>query len=191
MTIVRLALVAFATVLWSSSAAVAAGPLVEMRTSLGAFTIELWPDKAPKTVDNFLAYVTDGHYRGLTFHRVIPGFVIQGGGLTPDMGVRTTKPPIPNEADNGLTNRAYTLSMARTRDPHSATSQFFVNLRDNAALDHSARSAAGWGYAVFGKVVRGTEVVDAIAAVPTGRVGPYSDVPTTAVVIEDARVLPP
>jgi len=191
MTTARLALAALAAVLWSFGAAFAAGPQVEMRTSLGTFTIELWPDKAPKTVENFLAYVSDGHFRGLIFHRVIPGFVIQGGGLTPDMRSRPTKPPIPNEADNGLTNRAYTLSMARTRDPHSATSQFFVNLHDNAALDHSARSAAGWGYAVFGKVVRGTEVVDAIAAVPNGNVGPYSDVPSRAVVIEDARVLPP
>lgn len=191
MKIARLVVAAAAALFWLSSAAFAAGPLVEMRTSLGSFTIELWPDKAPKTVENFLAYVKDGHYQGLTFHRVIPGFVIQGGGLTPDLRARPTKAPIQNEADNGLTNRAYTLSMARTRDPHSATSQFFVNLRDNAALDHSARSAAGWGYAVFGKVVRGTEVVDAIAAVPTATMGPYSDVPSTAVLIEDARVLPP
>ncbi len=191
MRLFRSASAALAAALWLASAAFAAGPMVELRTSLGSFTIELWPDKAPRTVENFLAYVKDGHYRGLTFHRVIPGFVIQGGGLTADLRVRPTRPPIPNEADNGLANRAYTLSMARTRDPHSATSQFFVNLGDNAALDHSARNAAGWGYAVFGKVASGTAVVDAIAAVPTGTNGPYSDVPANPVLIEDARLLPP
>lgn len=168
-----------------------AGPAVEMQTSMGSFTIELYADKAPRTVENFLQYVKDGHFKGLTFHRVIPGFVIQGGGLTPEMQPRATRPPVANEADNGLKNKAYTLSMARTRDPNSATSQFFVNLRDNPALDHTAPTPAGWGYAVFGKVVRGTEVVDAIATVPTGSVGPFSDVPTRPVLIEDARVLAP
>jgi peptidyl-prolyl cis-trans isomerase A (cyclophilin A)/peptidyl-prolyl cis-trans isomerase B (cyclophilin B) len=190
MSLARPFAAAAAAALWFSASALA-GPMVEMRTSLGSFTIELWPDKAPKTVDNFLQYVKDGHYKGLTFHRVIPGFVIQGGGLTPEMQPRPARAAIANEADNGLKNRAYTLSMARTRDPNSATSQFFVNLRENPALDHTAPTTSGWGYAVFGKVVRGTEVVDAIAAVPTGSVGPYSDVPSKAVVIEDARVLAP
>ncbi|SRR5690554_721068 len=159
-------------------------PMVVFSTNYGDFTIELYPDKAPVTVENFLEYVDSGFYDGTIFHRVIPGFVIQGGGFTPEMRQKPTNPPIKNEADNGLKNERGTLSMARTQDVNSATSQFFVNLVDNAFLDHGTRD---FGYAVFAKVVDGMDVIDKIAAVQTTRHGMHSDVPADPVVVEAAK----
>ncbi len=160
-------------------------PMVHMTTSLGDLTIELYPDEAPETVENFLQYTDQGFYDGTIFHRVIPGFVLQGGGFTPDMERKTTEEPIRNEADNGLRNLRGTLSMARLPEPHSATSQFFVNLADNPHLDH--QGSAQWGYAVFGKVVEGMDVIDAIAGVETTTTAGHRDVPAEPVVIEAAR----
>lgn len=160
---------------------------VEMRTSKGVMVISVDEKRAPETAVNFLQYVRDGFFDGLIFHRVIPGFVVQGGGFTPDMQQRETRAPIQNEADNGLKNKKYTLSMARTNDPHSATSQFFINLVDNASLDFDGPYPPG--YAVFGEVISGQEVVDAIAAVKTTTVGHYRDVPETPVIIEKATVM--
>ncbi|MBU2488816.1 MAG: peptidyl-prolyl cis-trans isomerase, partial [Proteobacteria bacterium] len=157
-------------------------------TSKGNIVTELYPDKAPITVENFLQYVKDGFFRGTVFHRVIPGFVIQGGGLMPNMNRKPTRPPIKNEAGNGLDNHRGTLSMARTSDVDSATSQFFINLADNASLDHRDDSAQGFGYAVFGKVAEGMDVVDAIAATPTGNKAGHQDVPKTDIVVRDAKV---
>ena len=166
-------------------------PVVEMTTSMGVIKLELYPDKAPKTVENFLTYVRDGFFDGTIFHRVVPGFVIQGGGFRPpspsDMTKKETQPPIMNEADNGLRNDHYTICMARTNDPHSATSQFFINTKNNDMLNYRSKDASGWGYAVFGKVTEGTGVIDAIEKVPTSRSDGYSDVPVDAVVIETAR----
>ena len=158
--------------------------MVVFSTTFGEFTIELYPEEAPITVENFLAYVDAGFYDGTIFHRVIPEFVIQGGGFTDTMEQKPTRPSIKNEADNGLTNRRGTLSMARTRDIHSATSQFFINLQDNVVLDHGVRD---FGYAVFGKVVKGTDVIDKIAAVRTGNRGMHQDVPVEPVVVQSAR----
>ena len=158
--------------------------MVVFETSKGPFTIELLSDDAPKTVENFLQYVDDGFFDGTVFHRVIPGFVIQGGGFTSEMTQKDTRAPIANEADNGQKNLRGTLSMARTSDINSATSQFFVNLADNAFLDHGTRD---FGYAVFGRVVDGMEVIDAIAAVPTGSSGGHQDVPVEPVVVHSAR----
>ncbi|MEJ5210218.1 MAG: peptidylprolyl isomerase [Burkholderiales bacterium] len=164
--------------------------MVEMKTSMGTVTIELYPDKAPKTVENFLRYVKRGHYNGTIFHRVIDGFMIQGGGFDTHFREKPTDAPIPNEANNGLRNERYTVAMARTMDPHSATAQFFINVRDNDFLNHSAPTLRGWGYAVFGRVVRGEEVVDRIAQLPTGPGGPFSgDVPRQMVVVEDMRLV--
>lgn len=160
-------------------------PMVKMSTSLGELTIELYPDEAPETVENFLQYTDDGFYDGTIFHRVIPGFVLQGGGFTPGMDRKPTRDTIQNEADNGLKNLRGTLSMARLPDPHSATSQFFVNLADNPHLDH--QGSAQWGYAVFGKVVEGMAVIDEIAGVETTTRSGHSDVPAEAIVIEEAR----
>lgn len=171
-----------------SGATAATPPRVVLETSMGRVVLELFPDKAPKTVENFLRYVRAGHYEGTIFHRVVAGFVIQGGGFTPEMREKSTGPPVPNEADNGLQNQRGTVAMARTSDPHSARAQFFVNLKDNGFLDHTAQTPQGWGYAVFGKVVEGMDVVDAIAGVETGRHGPFSDVPKTPVVIQKATV---
>ena len=159
-------------------------PVVVLATSLGTIKIALDRDKAPMSADNFLQYVRSGHYDGTVFHRVIPNFMIQGGGFDADMKQKPTKPPIRNEAKNGLRNRRGTLAMARTNDPDSATSQFFINLKDNTALDYGMRNA---GYAVFGEVVEGMEVVDRIAAVPTAARAPHADVPRTPVVIQSAR----
>lgn len=159
-------------------------PVVVFSTTFGEIVIELYPDKAPLTVENFLAYVDAGFYDGTIFHRVIPGFVIQGGGFTENMRPKSTREPIKNEADNGLKNERGTLSMARTRDVNSATSQFFINLQDNAVLDHGVRD---FGYAVFAKVATGMDVVDKIAAVRTANHGFYQDVPVTPVVIQSAR----
>lgn len=158
---------------------------VEMHTGKGVMLVSVDEDRAPATAANFLQYVRDGFFDGLIFHRVIPGFVVQGGGFEPGMRKRPTRAPIRNEADNGLKNLKYTLSMARTNDPHSATSQFFINLADNGNLDYSA---ANPGYAVFGEVISGREVVDAIAAVQTRTVGHFRDVPAPPVVIEKAVV---
>jgi peptidyl-prolyl cis-trans isomerase B (cyclophilin B) len=152
----------------------------------GVVTLELDADKAPKTVANFLAYVAKGHYDKTIFHRVIDGFMVQGGGFEPGMTQKPCDAPIENEANNGLRNDRYTVAMARTQDPHSATAQFFINVSDNDFLNHTAPSLQGWGYAVFGKVVEGTEVVDKMRAVKTGRRGFHDDVPKEDLVIEKA-----
>ena len=162
-------------------------PRVKLATSLGDIVVELNPAKAPKTVENFLKYVADKHYDGTIFHRVIDGFMIQGGGFTPDMVQKPMRPPIPLEATNGLKNDTYTIAMARTNVPDSATAQFFINVKDNAMLN--APQPDGHGYAVFGKVVSGTEVVDKIKGVPTGNKGPFQNVPTTPVVITSATLV--
>ena len=162
--------------------------MVEMTTSKGVIELELDAKNAPITVANFLEYVKSGHYDGTIFHRVIPGFVIQGGGLQSGMAEKATGTPIENEADNGLKNLTGAICMARTNEPHSATSQFFINLKDNSFLDHTEKSATGWGYAVFGRVVSGMDVVEAIAAVPTGNAGYHSDVPLEDIVLEKAVV---
>lgn len=162
-------------------------PRVVLETNHGNIILELYPDKAPQSVGNFLAYVDEGYYSGTIFHRVIDGFMIQGGGFTDDMTQKSTKNGVPNEADNGLENSRGTVAMARTTDPHSATSQFFINLADNAPLDHTDKTPRGWGYTVFGKVVEGMDVVDAIAKAPTGTVGPFRDVPSETVVIVSAQ----
>jgi cyclophilin family peptidyl-prolyl cis-trans isomerase len=162
----------------------AANPTVKIETSMGAITLELYPDKAPKTVANFLQYVKDGFYDGTIFHRVIKGFMIQGGGFTPDFKEKPTRAPIPNEAGNGLRNDTGTIAMARTSDPNSATAQFFINVADNDFLNYRAPTPRGFGYAVFGRVVSGMDVVNHIAAVPTGAHPPYADVPRTPVTIE-------
>jgi peptidyl-prolyl cis-trans isomerase B (cyclophilin B) len=162
-------------------------PQVELHiANYGVITLELDQDKAPKSVANFLSYVKKGHYNNTIFHRVIPGFMIQGGGMEPGMGQKPTDAQIENEANNGLKNDKYTVAMARTNAPHSATSQFFINATNNNFLNHTAPSAQGWGYAVFGKVISGTEVVDKIEAVKTGSKGGHGDVPLTDVVIEKA-----
>lgn len=158
-------------------------PRVRIETSLGAIVLELDAEKAPKTVENFLSYVDDGFFDGLIFHRVIPNFMIQGGGFTPDMKQKPTGAPIQNEANNGLKNAIGTIAMARTQAPHSATAQFFINLSENKFLDHRAQTPDGWGYAVFGKVVEGMDVVMAIAAVQTARQGMHDDVPREPVVM--------
>ena len=165
-------------------------PQVELHvTNYGVITLELDKEKAPQSVANFLAYENKGHYNNTIFHRVIPGFMVQGGGMEPGMNQKSCDAPIQNEANNGLKNNNYTVAMARTGDPHSATAQFFINVSDNAFLNHTAPSAQGWGYAVFGKVVSGTDVVDKIKAVKTGRKGFHDDVPKDDVVIEKAVAL--
>jgi cyclophilin family peptidyl-prolyl cis-trans isomerase len=171
--------------LMASTAATAANPQVVIETSLGTITVELYEDKAPITVKNFLQYTDDKHYDGTIFHRVIDGFMVQGGGLTPDMKQKDTRDPIKNEAANGVTNDKYTLAMARTSDINSATSQFFINVKDNDFLNH--RGPAQFGYCAFGKVVSGTDVVDKIKAVPTGRKGGMDDVPTETVIIKSVK----
>ena len=162
---------------------------VEMVTSAGTLRIELDDAKAPASVANFLSYVRSGHYDGTVFHRVIKGFMVQGGGMDSAMKQKPTQGPIKNEANNGLLNARYTLAMARTNDPHSATAQFFINTADNGFLNFKSESPQGWGYAVFGKVVAGTEVVDQIERVATGRRGFHDDVPLEAVTIERAVVV--
>ena len=175
-----LLLIALSTPVWADN------PKVSLETSEGTITLELYPDKAPQTVNNFLAYVGAGFYEGTLFHRVIDGFMIQGGGFTQDMQRKPTRDPIQNEANNGLKNERGTVAMARTSVPHSATSQFFINLKDNAFLDFKAQNRRGWGYCVFGKVTEGMEVVDKIAKQPTGAQGGMKDVPETPIVIERA-----
>ena len=163
-------------------------PMVEVKTSHGVIVFELDPKLAPKTVKNFLSYVDDGSYDGTIFHRVIKDFMIQGGGFTPQMVQKKAKPPIVNEADNGLKNNRGAIAMARTMDPHSATAQFFINTVDNSFLDHQAKNAQGWGYCVFGKVVEGMDVVDAITEVKTTSKMGHQDVPVDPVVIEKVVV---
>jgi len=158
--------------------------MVKLHTNLGVITLELDAEKAPRTVANFLEYVKSGFYANTVFHRVIDGFMIQGGGMEPGMKQKRTQEPIPNEADNGLKNDRYTVAMARTSDPHSATAQFFINVADNAFLNHSAPTSQGWGYCVFGRVVEGQDIVDKIKAVATGNRGMHQDVPLQDVVIE-------
>ncbi len=185
------ALLLAAVLPWGVSTAQAeeATPDVILHTSHGAIGIELFQAEAPESVDNFLTYVQDGHYDGTIFHRVIDGFMVQGGGFDEEMRQKSTRDPITNEADNGLKNRRGTLAMARTGAPHSATAQFFINVGDNGFLDHvSPQSGQTWGYAVFGQVVEGMEVVDAIRRVPTGSRGPFQDVPREPVVIERAEL---
>jgi peptidyl-prolyl cis-trans isomerase B (cyclophilin B) len=165
-------------------------PQVELTISgHGPIVLELDREKAPKSVENFLAYVKSGHYEGTIFHRIIDGFMIQGGGFEPGMKQKPTGAEITNEANNGLKNDTYTVAMARTSAPHSATAQFFINVKDNGFLNHAAPTAQGWGYAVFGKIVKGTEVVDALRKVKTGRKGFHDDVPVEDVVIEKATIL--
>ncbi len=165
-------------------------PQVELHiTGYGVITLELDQEKAPKSVANYLAYVAKGHYDNTIFHRVIPGFMVQGGGMEPGMNQKSCDAPIENEANNGLKNANYTVAMARTGDPHSATAQFFINVSDNGFLNHTSPTAQGWGYAVFGKVVGGTDVVDKIKAVKTSRKGYHDDVPVQDVVIEKAVLL--
>ncbi len=172
-----------------AASALPSNPRVALETSMGVIVLELYPDKAPISVKNFLAYVRDGFYDEAIFHRVIKGFMIQGGGFTADMSKKRTRPPFKNEADNGLKNRHYTVALARTQDPHSATSQFFINAKDNTFLDHKAKNTNGWGYCVFGKVVEGMKVVDAIESVKTTTRGSYRDVPAKPVIILKARVV--
>ncbi len=163
--------------------------MIRLNTNKGIIDIELDFEKAPKTAQNFQQYVQDGFYNGVIFHRVIPDFMIQGGGMLPGLEEKETRAPIENEADNGLKNARGTIAMARTQDPHSASAQFFINLKDNDFLNFSAKNIRGWGYAVFGKVVAGMDVVDTIAAVSTGRMGYHADVPTEDIIIETAEVI--
>lgn len=163
--------------------------MVKLHTSVGTITLELDADKAPETVKNFLAYVQSGHYNNTIFHRVIDGFMIQGGGFEPGMKQKPTNEPIQNEANNGLKNERYTVAMARTQPPHSATAQFFINVKDNDFLNHTAPSSQGWGYCVFGRVVEGMDVVDKIKGVKTGSSGFHQDVPLEDVIIERAEVV--
>jgi peptidyl-prolyl cis-trans isomerase B (cyclophilin B) len=171
-----------------SADAGAGNPKVRLKTTKGDIVIELDKAHAPKTVENFLSYAKSGHYEGTIFHRVIAGFMIQGGGLDEGMRQKPTNPPVINEADNGLKNDRGTIAMARTNDPNSATSQFFINTVDNAFLNFKAKTASGWGYCVFGKVVEGMDVVDAIEKVSTGNKGMHGDVPVTPVLITSAAV---
>ena len=163
-------------------------PVVQLDTNMGAIVIELNEEKAPKTVENFLNYVKSGHYDGTIFHRIIDGFMIQGGGMDAEMNEKATNAPIENEADNGLKNDKGTIAMARTQDPHSATSQFFINHADNEFLNFKNESVGGWGYCVFGKVVEGMDVVEDIAQVYTTQAGFHQDVPKDDVIIEKATV---
>jgi peptidyl-prolyl cis-trans isomerase B (cyclophilin B) len=163
--------------------------MVRLETDMGEILIELDEARAPKTAANFLNYVNAGHYDGTIFHRVIDGFMIQGGGMNADMEEKATGDPVENEADNGLTNDAYTVAMARTMDPHSATAQFFINVKKNDFLNHTAKTPQGWGYTVFGKVAKGQGVVNKIKGVKTGRTGMHDDVPVEPIVINRAAVV--
>ncbi len=163
--------------------------MVKLHTRFGVITLELDAAKAPDTVANFLQYVNDGHYTNTIFHRVIDGFMIQGGGFEPGMKQKPTRDPVKNEADNGLKNAIYTVAMARTSAPHSASAQFFINVGDNDFLNHTAPTPQGWGYCVFGKVVEGTDVADKIRKVKTGSSGMHQDVPVEDVVIDKAEVV--
>ena len=179
--------------LLAMSGAWAQNPRVEFKTSMGSFALELYADKAPKTVANFIQYVNSGFYNGTIFHRVIDGFMIQGGGFEPGMREKATRAPIENEAGlalkAGLKNELGTVAMARTPNPHSASAQFFINVKDNGFLDHTAPNAQGWGYRVFGEIVEGQDVVDKIKRVKTGKRGGHADVPVEDVIIERAEVV--
>ena len=164
-------------------------PVVELETNMGAIVIELNEEEAPKTVENFLNYVKSGQYDGTIFHRIIDGFMIQGGGMDAEMNEKPTNAPIENEADNGLKNDKGTIAMARTQDPHSATSQFFINVKDNDFLNHTCKNMQGWGYTVFGKVTSGMDVIEKMRSVPTGRFGMHADVPKEPVVINSATII--
>lgn len=172
-------------------AALAANPKVELKTSLGAVVIELYPENAPKTVENFVQYVKSGFYDGTIFHRVIPGFMVQGGGFTPNFQQKPTRPAIRNEAGNGLRNAVGTVAMARTADPHSATAQFFINVADNDFLDFKSPDDKGYGYTVFARVTSGMDVVQKMLQVPTATVGPHQNVPRQSIIIERARLIEP
>jgi peptidylprolyl isomerase/peptidyl-prolyl cis-trans isomerase B (cyclophilin B) len=177
------------TVSTAPAAGQPANPRVLIETSRGSITVELFPRNAPRSVENFLSYAKSGFYDGTVFHRVIPGFMIQGGGMLPDMTEKSRGTPIVNEADNGLKNLRGTLAMARTGEPHSATSQFFINVADNYFLNHRGKSIEGWGYAVFGQVVDGMEVADAIVTAPRGNRGPHGDVPLDPVVMKKVTLI--
>jgi peptidyl-prolyl cis-trans isomerase A (cyclophilin A)/peptidyl-prolyl cis-trans isomerase B (cyclophilin B) len=185
----RSLLIALGLALAIAHASFAADPRVELRTNRGSIVIELYPDKAPKTVANFLQYVKDGHYNGMIFHRVIPGFMIQGGGLDREMREKPTRASIENEAASGLKNDSGTVAMARTPDPHSAKGQFFINVKNNVFLNFREPTPQGYGYAVFGKVVSGMDVVEQIARVPTGDAGGHQNVPRDPVIIESATIV--
>jgi len=173
----------------TSGEKMSANPIIKIETNKGTITIELNAEKAPISSKNMVDYVKDGFYNGLIFHRVIPNFMIQGGGMNPDMSEKATKAQIQNEANNGLKNNRGTLAMARTNIPHSASSQFFINLKDNNFLNHSSETSQGWGYAVFGKVTEGMDIVDEIAKVKTGNHGQHGDVPLEAVIVEKMTVI--
>jgi cyclophilin family peptidyl-prolyl cis-trans isomerase len=185
----RKLLALFALTAIGTQAALAADPRVELKTNRGSIVIELNQAKAPKTVANFLQYVKDGHYNGTVFHRVIDGFMIQGGGFDKDMREKSTRAPVENEAANGLKNDYGTIAMARTPNPHSASAQFFINVKNNDFLNYRERTPQGYGYTVFGKVVVGMDIVDRIAKVPTSNAGPHQNVPREPVVIESAVIL--
>jgi len=172
-----------------STTALASNPQVELKTTMGTIVIELYPENAPKTVENFLQYVKDGHYDGTIFHRVMPGFMAQGGGFTRRFEEKKTRPPIRNEAGNGLRNAIGTVAMARTRDPHSATAQFFINVAENDFLDFKSADEKGYGYCVFGRVTSGMEAVNKMVKVPTTTAGPHQNVPRQPIVIEKARLI--
>lgn len=187
---ILLAVFALLLTLTASAATPLANPQVEVRTSMGVFILELHPENAPNTVQNFLQYVKEGHYNGTLFHRVIPGFMIQGGGFTKDFTEKPTRPPIKNEAGNGLRNGVGMVSMARTADPHSATAQFFINVAENSSLDFRAPTQEGYGYTPFGKVIKGMDVVERIEKVKTGPgKPPYTDVPVKPVIIERIQLI--
>ncbi|UZP68087.1 peptidylprolyl isomerase [Desulfovibrio mangrovi] len=186
MCVLALALI---TVTAGSALAQGGHPVIKLETSMGDIVLELDAEKAPKTAANFVQYVEEGHYDGTIFHRVIDGFMVQGGGFDAQMVQKPTREEIENEADNGLQNLKYTIAMARTMAPHSASSQFFINVNDNHFLNHSGKTMQGWGYCVFGKVVEGTEVVDKIKGVATGTYGFHENVPTEPVVIVKASVI--
>jgi peptidyl-prolyl cis-trans isomerase B (cyclophilin B) len=174
----------------AAAAAPAANPQVEVRTNMGNFTLELYPENAPNTVQNFIQYVKDGHYNGTLFHRIMPGFMIQGGGFDTKFVEKPTRPAIKNEAGNGLRNGVGMVSMARTKDPHSATAQFFINVAENPTLDFKAPTPEGYGYTPFGKVIKGMDVVERITKVPTGAgKPPHQDVPLKPVVIERMQLV--
>ena len=185
--LVRLTLACLALTLALPALAAGPNPMVRLTTSQGVIELELYADKAPETVKNFLAYVDSGFYNGTIFHRVIPGFMIQGGGFEPGLRQKPTRAPVKNEADNGLRNTVGTVAMARTGDPHSATAQFFINHANNGFLDFRERTPRAWGYAVFGQVTRGLEVVNRIAQAETAQIGPFEGVPVENVVIQRAE----
>lgn len=190
MRIFQLAILTITFTFFSSMAVYANNPEIKIKTNLGVVTLELYPEKAPKTVENFVQYATDGFYKNTIFHRVIPNFMIQGGGFDPTYTQKPTRQPIKNEAANNLKNKTGTIAMARTSDPHSATAQFFINVADNDFLDYTAPTQRGFGYTVFGKVIDGMDIVNQIASTPTGPGGAFrSDVPQKMILIENIEVV--